>query len=97
MNSLIDNVERAERVAEIVKAVAHPLRLRILAALRNGGENVTGLANRLGASQPDVSHQLRIMRTHGILVCAREGTTVRYGLARQRLKEFIDYLEGCEE
>ncbi len=97
MNSLIDNLERAEDVAEIVKAVAHPLRLRILAILSKGGENVTGLANRLGASQPDVSHQLSIMRTHGILVCEREGTVVRYGLARPRLKGLIDYLDGCEE
>ncbi|MGB6064666.1 MAG: metalloregulator ArsR/SmtB family transcription factor [Desulfomonilaceae bacterium] len=97
VNSFIDNQERAEHVAEIVKAFAHPLRLRILAILSKEQDNVTGLANRLGASQPDVSHQLAIMRTHGILACERKGTVVRYGLARPRLKGLIDYLEGCEE
>ena len=98
MNSLTDNLERAEQIAEILKALAHPMRIRILAVLSEGvHENVTGLASRLGASQSFVSQQLRILRTHGLLVSIRLGQSVQYTLARPRLKELVKYLEQCPD
>lgn len=98
MNGLIDNSERAEHVAEIVKAIAHPLRLRILAALSAGAqENVTGLATRLKVSQSVVSQHLQILRTNGLLVGVRVGSSVRYTLARPRLKELVKYLDDCPD
>jgi ArsR family transcriptional regulator len=98
MVRLTDNPKRAEQIAEMLKALAHPLRIRILAVLSEGTqENVTGLGNRLGVSQSVASQQLRILHTHGLLVGVRDGSSVRYALARTRLKEFVQYLEGCPD
>jgi DNA-binding transcriptional ArsR family regulator len=98
MVRLTDNSQKAEHVAEVMKALAHPLRIRILAVLSAGvQENVTGLANRLGVSQSVLSQQLRILQTHGLLVGVRDGSSVRYTLARPRLKELVKYLDGCPD
>ncbi len=98
MNSFSDNTDRAEQIAELLRALAHPLRLRIIAVLSAGvNDNVTGLAQRLGVSQSFVSHHLRILHSKGFLVSMRSGSSVRYSLARPRLKELVDYLEGCPE
>lgn len=98
MGSLTNNVERAEQIAETLRAVAHPLRIRILAVLSEGvEENVTELACRLGVSQSLVSQQLRVLRTHGLLAGLRVGHSVHYTLARPRLKELVRYLEGCPD
>jgi DNA-binding transcriptional ArsR family regulator len=97
MVHLIDNPDKAEHVAEIVKAMAHPLRLRILAILKEGDQNVKSLAERLGVPHSLASLHLRTLRIHGILNASREGATVRYTLARPRLKELIEYLDGCPD
>jgi DNA-binding transcriptional ArsR family regulator len=98
VKSLTDNPERAEQIAEMLKALAHPLRIRIFAVISEGSEeNVTGLATRLGEFQPHVSQQLGILRTHGLLVGKRVGSSVRYSLARPRLRELVQYLEGCSD
>ena len=55
--------ERARRVSEVLKAVAHPLRIRIVAILAEKDENVTALAETLEAPQAIVSQQLRILRS----------------------------------
>jgi DNA-binding transcriptional ArsR family regulator len=98
MKSLPDNVQRAEQIAEMLKALSHPLRIRILAVLSESGQkNVTGLATRLGASQSFVSRQLGVLRTHGLLVGSRVGQSVQYTLARPRLRDLVKYLEGCPD
>ena len=97
MVNLIDNLDKAEHVAELVKAMAHPLRLSILAILNEGDQNVKSLAERLGVSHAHASVHLRTLRVHGILIATRKGSTVRYTLARPRLKELIQYLDGCPD
>jgi ArsR family transcriptional regulator len=97
IGSLADDEEKADRVAEMLKALAHPLRLRILAILNEGDRNVNSLAERLGVSQSSVSQHLRTLRMQGLLVGSREGSNVRYALARPRLKELVKYLEGCPD
>jgi DNA-binding transcriptional ArsR family regulator len=47
----VDDVEKATRIADILKAVAHPLRLRIVAVLCKREMQVNALAARLGAPQ----------------------------------------------
>ncbi len=59
-----------EVAAEMFKALGHPLRLRIVAALAGGPMHVNALAERLGAPQPFVSLKLRRLEPVG-LVAAR--------------------------
>lgn len=67
--------------AEILKTVASPRRLDILHALAPGPMGVSRLASAVGASQPNVSHHLAVLRSTGIVVAERDGREVRYRLA----------------
>ena len=87
---------RAAHCAEILKAVAHPLRLRIVAILCQGEEHVTALAHRLGASQAIVSQQLRILRSHGLVGATRENGFARYRLLEPNLRDLVACVERCE-
>ncbi|BDG06037.1 ArsR/SmtB family transcription factor [Anaeromyxobacter oryzae] len=87
--------DRAGHVAEVLKAVAHPLRLRIVALLCEGEENVTALADKLEASQAIVSQQLRILRSHGLVAASREGGFATYRLVEQNLRGLVRCMEKC--
>ncbi len=96
MRSLRDDEGRADHIAEILKAVAHPLRLRIVATLCRGDEHVNGLAGRLGVAQPIVSQQLRILRSHGLVAATREDGFAWYRLAEPALRELVSCMQRCE-
>jgi ArsR family transcriptional regulator len=83
-------------VAEVLKAVAHPLRLRIVASLCEGEAHVGALADRLGASQAIVSQQLRILRSHGLVAATRSGGYARYRLVEKNLRGLVRCMENCD-
>ncbi len=83
-------------MAEVLKAVAHPLRLRIVASLCEGEAHVGALAEKLGASQAIVSQQLRILRSHRLVAARRAGGFRRYRLVEQNLKGLVRCMEKCE-
>lgn len=87
---------RADHVADVLKAVAHPLRLRIVASLCEDEANVGDLAERLGASQAIVSQQLRILRSHNLVAATRAGGFARYRLVEQNLRGLVRCMEGCD-
>jgi DNA-binding transcriptional ArsR family regulator len=59
--------------AEVLKTLASPRRLDILHELANGPIEVGRLAEAIGASQPNVSQHLTVLRTAGIVEAEREG------------------------
>ena len=67
--------------AEVLKTLASPRRLEILHALARGPLEVGRLAESIGASQPNVSQHLAVLRTSGIVEAERDGREVRYRLA----------------
>ena len=87
---------RAGHVAEVLKAVAHPLRLRIVAILCRGEENVTALAEKVGASQAIVSQQLRILRGHGLVSARRANGFAWYRLSEPALRDLVCCMEKCD-
>ncbi len=82
-------------VADVLKAVAHPLRLRIVAMLCEGEANVTALARGLDAPQAIVSQQLRILRSHGLVAATRAGGFATYRLVEQNLRGLVRCMERC--
>lgn len=86
---------RAGHVAEVLKAVAHPMRIRIVAILCEGEANVTALAEKLGASQAIVSQQLRILRSHALVAARRDGGFARYRLVERNLRGLVRCMERC--
>jgi ArsR family transcriptional regulator len=95
MKALRTDPDRAAHVAEVLKAVAHPLRLRIVATLCHGEESVGALAERLGATQPVVSQQLRILRSNGLVEATREDGFAMYRIAEPALRDLVCCMERC--
>ena len=67
--------------AEVLKTLASPRRLEILHALARGPLEVGRLAEAIGASQPNVSQHLAVLRSSGIVEAERDGREVRYRLS----------------
>lgn len=67
--------------AEVLKTLASPRRIEILHALARGPIEVGRLAEAIGASQPNVSQHLAVLRSAGIVEAERDGREVRYRLA----------------
>ena len=67
--------------AEILKTLASPRRIEILHVLAGGPIEVGRLASRIGASQPNVSQHLSVLRTSGLVEAERDGREVRYRLS----------------
>lgn len=87
--------EEAERSAALLKAVADPVRLRLLSAIRGteGGEAcVCDLTELVGLAQPTVSHHLRVLVDAGLLERERRGTWAWYRVVPGRLQEVRDIL-----
>ena len=66
--------------AEFFKALAHPIRIRILELLVRGERSVHELQEALDVDQPTVSQQLAVLRAKNIVGARKEGTTVRYAV-----------------
>ena len=66
--------------AEVLKTLASPRRLEILHLLARGPIEVGRLAEAIGATQPNVSQHLAMLRVAGIVEAERDGREVRYRL-----------------
>ena len=95
MGSLAEDAVFAKHMAEIVKSLGHPVRLRIVAHLCRNEDSVSNLANKLGVEQPILSQQLRILRARGLVESKRKGGFSVYRLAEPRLENLISCLESC--
>jgi ArsR family transcriptional regulator len=86
---------RAEHVADVLKAVAHPLRVRIVALLCRRDRHVSELAEALGVAQPIVSQQLRILRSNGLVAVRRQDGFAWYRISEPALRELVCCMERC--
>jgi DNA-binding transcriptional ArsR family regulator len=66
--------------AEFFRALAHPVRIRILEILSAGDRSVQELQDALQLDQPLVSQQLAVLRGKNIVVARKLGTTVKYSV-----------------
>jgi DNA-binding transcriptional ArsR family regulator len=92
---LSHNLAQAARAAELVKALSHPGRLRIIALLCDRAHHVSELAAALELSQCMVSQQLRFLRIQGLVLGVRKSGHTHYQLACPSLKELIRCIETC--
>ena len=76
--------EVATHAAETLKAVAHPVRLQIVAQLEKNREMcVNDIVSALGAKHSITSQQLPMMKDKGILTCRRQGPKVFYRILNE--------------
>jgi DNA-binding transcriptional ArsR family regulator len=67
--------------AEVLRTLANARRIEILHVLAGGPTEVGRIASRIGASQPNVSQHLSVLRTAGVVEAERDGREVRYRLS----------------
>ena len=78
MDALIRHDEDIERAARALKAMSHPLRLKILCTLGDQESSVQDIVDRVGTSQSNISQHLAILRDKGILTCRKDANRVYY-------------------
>jgi ArsR family transcriptional regulator len=94
----IDKKEAAklERIAFILKTVAHPIRLGIVHLLEQNQQlSVSDICIMLGSEQSLTSHHLQNMRLKGILNARRDGRSMLYSLKERDVSLIISCLENC--
>ena len=76
--------------AQLFRALAHPVRLRILDILARQEACVCHLTAILDQRQPYVSQQLATLREAGLVADRREGTLIYYRLADEHLARLLE-------
>jgi ArsR family transcriptional regulator len=88
----------AERLAHILKAVADPVRLRLLSLIASHASGEACVCDMTGAFEltaPTISHHLKVLRLAGLIVGERRGTWVYYRAVPQLLREVSAALLSC--
>ena len=76
--------------AAFFKALAHPVRIRILEELVRGERSVQEIQSALGLEQPVVSQQLGVLRANNVVVGRKMGVSVRYTLRDALVGDLLD-------
>lgn len=75
---VIASDELLTRIAEVLKAMADPTRLKILHSLHQGERCVSDILTVVGGSQANVSKHLSVLKRAGLVDCRRDGLNVYY-------------------
>jgi len=75
--------------AEFFKALAHPMRIRILEVLSEGSRTVNELQTIVGSEGSAVSQQLAVLRNKNVVYGIKDGTNVIYSLRDPLIKELL--------
>jgi DNA-binding transcriptional ArsR family regulator len=90
------NPERLELVANMLKAIAHPIRISIVGCLDDGKKRtVTEIHKHLGIEQSTASHHLGILKDKGVLASKRDGKNTWYYLKYENLKTILNCISNC--
>jgi DNA-binding transcriptional ArsR family regulator len=83
-----------EHVAAFFRALAVPLRLKILNALREGERNVGEITTELACSQANASKHLAVLAASGLVEKRQSGTSTYYRIRDPRIYELCDLVCG---
>ena len=87
--NLLAKQEHIETAARALKAIAHPLRLKILCVLGGGEECVQDIVDAVGTSQSNISQHLAILRDKGVLQTRKDANRVYYRVGDERTLQLI--------
>jgi ArsR family transcriptional regulator len=76
--------------AQFFRALAHPVRIKILEILVRGERSVQELQKALKLEQPVVSQQLAVLRANNIVAGRKEGASVRYSVRDPLIAELLN-------
>jgi DNA-binding transcriptional ArsR family regulator len=87
--------QAADEASEFLKSLANPIRLRILCMIADREVSVGELVESLKARQSVISQHLTLLRKDGLVRTRREGQTIRYALADDRVIGAMRYLQAA--
>jgi len=87
--ALLDRDEDVERASRSLKAMSHPLRLKILCTLGDQEVSVQDIVEFVGTSQSNISQHLAILRDKGILTSRKDANRVFYRVSDARTLKLI--------
>ena len=91
-DTLITREEDIERASRSLKAMSHPLRLKILCTLGDQEISVQDIVEQVGTSQSNISQHLAILRDKGILVSRKDANRVYYRVGDGRTLRLISMM-----
>ncbi len=86
---LIDREEDIQQAAQAIKAIAHPLRLKILCVLGDREVSVQDIVEQVGTSQSNISQHLAILRDKGVLATRKDANRVFYRVGDLRTLKLV--------
>lgn len=86
---LLTGDEDIDRASRSLKAMSHPLRLKILCTLGDREVSVQDIVDQVGTSQSNISQHLAILRDKGILTARKDANRVFYKVGDQRTLQLI--------
>ena len=89
LDVLMTRDEDIERASRSLKAMSHPLRLKILCTLGDREVSVQDIVEHVGTSQSNISQHLAILRDKGILTCRKDANRVYYRVGDARTLRLI--------
>lgn len=88
--------ERIKKAVDILKSVAHPVRLAVVELLSENDElSVGSIQARVQTEQSLLSHHLTLLREKGIIACRREGKSILYRLQERNLLRALECISTC--
>ena len=90
--TLITREEDIDRASRSLKAMSHPLRLKILCTLGDQEVSVQDIVERVGTSQSNISQHLAILRDKGILASRKDANRVYYRVSDARTLRLISMM-----
>ncbi len=88
-DELFTDDEDIERASRSLKAMSHPLRLKILCTLGDEEVSVQEIVEHVGTSQSNISQHLAILRDKGILISRKEANRVYYRVGDSRTLRLV--------
>ncbi len=92
VNKIIDRDEDIQQASQAIKAIAHPLRLKILCVLGDQEINVQDIVDHVGTSQSNISQHLAILRDKGVLATRKDANKVFYRIGDLRTLKLVSMM-----
>ncbi len=86
--------EHYEGFSDLLKALAHPARLKIVSGLIKDECNVGEIQKKLELPQSTISQHLRILKNAGIIRGRRDGTRTCYRVIDARARKIVGLIES---
>ncbi len=92
--TLLEREEDIEKATKALKAMAHPLRLKILCVLKNDELPVLEIVRQVGSSQSNISQHIDILRTKDIVESRRDGNKILCKVKDKKILKLVANMQA---